>query len=358
MASWVHDRETWSGASGAEGAPGELWAAVDALIDRATRLPDLQFHRLHLLAGRRWRETGRLVPRNLRDAERNAAIATLVAPLVLQQARDAYDRTMVLMKGLEIARLYPDPALRPFGDLDLLVPDAAEAQRALLAAGFELAGTPEPYRDIHHVQPVRWPGNPLNVELHDRPKWIAGVPAPGRAELLASAVGGTTGVAGVLTLPPELHAISIAVHAWAHAPLARLGHLVDLAVVTQGLDREELDARAQGIGVGRVWRASIGAAESLFAGEPRTAPLRLWARNLTAVREQTVLEAHVGRWLSPWWALPRRKALRANSFTLSRELGRMGDEPWRDKLHRTLRALRNPMHRLSDHRRGLREEAQ
>ena len=356
MASWVHDQETWSAAASDDSASG-LWVAVDALIDRATRLPDLQFHRLHLLAGHRWRSTGRLVPRNLRDAERAAAVATLVAPFVLNQAREAYDRTMVLMKGPEVARLYPDPALRPFGDLDLLVPDAVEAQRALLAAGFELAGTPEPYRDIHHVQPVRWPGNPITVELHDRPKWIAGLPAPSRAELLASAVGGSTGVAGVLALPPELHAIAIAVHAWAHAPLGRLGHLVDLAVVTQGLDRGELDSLAEGIGVGRVWRASIEAADSLLAGEPRTAPLRLWARNLLAVREPTVLEAHLGRWLSPWWALPRRHALRANAFTLSRELGRMGDEPWREKLRRTVRALRNPMHRLSDHRRGLGEEA-
>lgn len=352
MASWVHERDVLASALPQHG----LWQAVDALIDRATRLPDLEFHRLHLLAARRWRATGKLVPRNLQEAERNAAILTLVAPIVLKQARDAYDRTMVLMKGPEIACRYPDAALRPFGDLDVLVPDAAEAQRALLAAGFVLAGTPEPYQDIHHVQPVRWPGSPLNVELHDRPKWIEGLPGPSRAELLASAVGGSTGVAGVLALPPELHAISIAAHAWAHSPLARLGHLVDLAAVTDGLDRAELDRLARSLSIGRAWRASIEVGDSLFAGARRPAPLRLWARNLEAVREPTVLESHLGRWLPPWWALRPRDALRANGFTLSRELGPLGDEPWAAKARRTRRALRNATRRLSDHQRTLGEE--
>jgi hypothetical protein len=360
MASWAHN-EPRGAASVRTIAPapppaGGLWESVDALIDRATRLGDLRFHRLHLLAAGRFRETGKLVPRGLQDAERQAAIFTLVAPVVLQKAREAYDRTIVLMKGPEIACKYPDPVRRPFGDLDLLVPDAEEAQRALLASGFVLAGSPEPYRDIHHTQPVQWPGNPLNVELHDRPKWIDGLPAPSRAELLASAVGGSTGVPGVLALPPELHAMAIAAHAWAHSPLARLGHLVDLAAVTDGLDRAELERTAKGLGMRKAWRSTITATDALFGEGPQPWPLRLWARNLDAVRERTVLESHLGRWLPPWFALPPGRALRANAFTLSRELGRLGDEPWREKLRRTRRAFRNATRRLSDHQRTLGEE--
>lgn len=351
MASWAHNEPP-----AAPTARSGLWDGVDALIDRATRLPDLRLHRLHLLAARRYRETGKLVPRDLRDDERNAAILTLVTPIVLRQARDAYDRTMVLMKGPEIARRYPDPVQRPFGDLDLLVPDAAEAQRALLAAGFVRVGRPELYASIHHVQPVQWPGNPLNVELHDRPKWIGGLTGPSRAELLASAVGGSTGVAGVLALPPELHAVVVAAHAWAHGPLARLGHLVDLAAVTEGLDRSELDRLASRLGVRGVWRTSIEAVDALFAGARRTAPLRTWARNLESARDCTVLESHLARWLPAWWALDPASALRANAFTLSREVGRLGDEPWRAKLGRTRRALRHATDRLSDHQRALGEE--
>ena len=354
MASWAHNDPGLP--QGAARSHGDLWDAVDGLVDRATSLTDLEFHRLHLLAARRWRATGRLVPRNLRDAERNSAILTLLAPIVLAKARDAYDRTMVLMKGPEIACKYPDPALRPFGDLDLLVPDAAEAQRALLAAGFVLTGKPELYVDIHHVQPVRWPGAPLTVELHDRPKWIDGLPAPSRAALIASAVGGSTGVPGVLALSPELHALAIAAHSWAHTPLARLGHLVDLAAVTDGLDRAELDRLAGRLGMGRAWRASIGAADAVLAGGSRTWPLRLWARNLVPVRERTVLEAHLGRWLAPWWAYGGVRALKSNAVTLSRELGPVGGEAWTVKLRRTRRALRHATRRLSHHQQALGEE--
>jgi hypothetical protein len=365
MASWSHNepegapvvRSIAPAVALPKPRPG-LWDAVDGLIDRATRLGDLEFHRLHLLGAKRYRETGKLVPRDLREAERGAALLTLLAPIVLQKAREAYDRTMVLMKGPEVAKKYPDPALRPFGDLDLLVPDAAEAQSALLAAGFVPAGSPDAYRDIHHLQPLRLPGSPLLVELHDRPKWIEGLPAPSRAELLASAVCGCTGVPGVLALPPEHHAMAIAAHSWAHAPLARLGHLVDLAAVTEGLDRSELDRIATSFGMRRAWRTTISATDALFDDGPRTRPLRLWARNLEAVRERTVLESHLGRWLPPWWALAPGGALRANAFTLSREVGRLGDEPWGSKLRRVGRALRNATRRLSDHHRTLREEGQ
>ena len=337
--------------------PGRgLWDAVDGLIDRATRLGDLQFHRLHLLAARRYRATGKLVPRDLREAERNSMILTLVAPVVLGKVRESYDRTIVLMKGPEIACKYPDPILRPFGDLDLLVPDAAEAQAALLAAGFVPVGSPEPYAGLHHVQPLVWPGTPLTIELHDRPKWIEGLPAPSRAELRASAVCGSTGIPGVLALSPEHHAMAIAAHSWAHAPLARLGHLVDLAAVTEGLERSELDRIARALGIRKVWKTTIAAADALFDDSRRSRPLRLWARNLEAVREPTVLESHLGRWLPPWWALAPGGALRANAFTLSRELGRLGDEPWRNKLRRVGRAFRNATRRLSDHHRTLGEE--
>ena len=144
MASWAHGERERRGAVRRLRPPSQdLWAAVDRLVDRAPRISDLAFHGLHLLAARRYRQTGRLVPRDLAAAEKNAAVASLVAPIVLREARRAYDRTMVLMKGPEVAVKYRDPVLRPFGDLDLLVPDAEEARRALLAAGFVPAGSPD-----------------------------------------------------------------------------------------------------------------------------------------------------------------------------------------------------------------------
>jgi hypothetical protein len=358
MASWAHGETPAPRplrSVKTEPPASDLWDAVDGLVDRAPRISDLSFHGLHLLAARRYRQTGRLVPRDLTSAERASAVLTIVAPLVLQQIRRAYDRTIVLMKGPEAASFYPDAALRPFRDLDLLVPDAEEAQRALLAAGFVTAGSAEPYVDLHHLQPLQWPGAPLLIEVHDRPKWPAGLPLPSRAELLASAVAGSTGVPGILALPPELHAMVIAAHSWAHAPLGRLVHLVDLAAVTATLDRDSLDRTAASLGMRRVWRASIGVVDALFDDGRSTWPLRLWARNLRAVREPTVLETHLARWLPPWSGLSPRAALRANAVTISRELAPR-NEPWSRKLRRTLHAFRNATQRRSDHNRALGEE--
>ena len=78
---------------------------------------------------------------------------------------------MILFKGMEVAARYPDPALRVFHDLDILVPDSAAAQARLIAAGFEEVGEPEIYEDIHHLRPLRSPGLPIVVEVHHAPKW-------------------------------------------------------------------------------------------------------------------------------------------------------------------------------------------
>ena len=79
------------------------------------------------------RATGRAVPEDFLEQERAAAVAAITAPLVLERVAAAYDRPAILVKGPEVAALYPDPALRSYWDVDLLVEDAEEAQRALLA---------------------------------------------------------------------------------------------------------------------------------------------------------------------------------------------------------------------------------
>ena len=357
MASWAHGESDAARALPGSGAMApDLWAAVDDLVDRAPRVSDLAYHGLHVLAARRYREVGRLVPRDFAAAERDAAIVGLLAPIVLERIRRAYDRTIVVMKGPEVAFRYRDPALRPFRDLDLLVPDAEEAQRALLAAGFLTARSPEPYVGIHHLQPLRLPGVPLLIEVHDRPKWPAGLPLPSRAELLASAIPGTTGVPGILALAPEHHAMVIAAHSWAHAPLGKLVHLVDLAAVTAPLDRQELDRAASSLGIRRMWQTTIGAADALLDDGASSSALRLWGRNLRAAREPTVFQSHLRRWLAPWWALTPRDAVRANAFTISRELAPLRGEPWGTKLHRVAAAFRHATRRLSDHKRTLGEE--
>lgn len=326
-----------------------FWEAVDLLVDRAPRVSDLEYHGLHLLAAERWRSLGRPVPDSVREAERRAAVLQLTLPILLRQLRDSCDGQLVLMKGPEVGARYPNPAVRPFRDLDLLVADAPAVQRQLLDAGFEPVGDPRLYVDIHHLRPLYWPGLPLIVEIHDRPKWIDHAQPPAKAELLAAAAPASVGVEGIDALRPEHHALVLAAHSWAHAPLSKLMHVVDIAALSAGADRGELEALARRWGLRRLWRATTSVVESVLGDGGRPFAVRSWARNLPAVRERTVLESHLESWLCPWWALPPRGALRQSTLAITAALRPEAEETWARKLRRSQHALRNAFVRRSEH---------
>jgi hypothetical protein len=326
-----------------------LWDGVNRLVDRAPHHADLRSHRLELVAARRWRELGRPVPPEFVEEERLAAVVALATPTLLDRARAAYDGTMLLMKGPEVAARYPDPALRSFTDLDLLVDDAETAQDAFLAAGFQAVGDPALYEEIHHLRPLAFPGLPLTIELHSRPKWIDGLTPPPPAQLFGLAIEGNTGVEGILTLPSGHHALVLAAHSWSHEPLRRLRDLVDVAAMAQGLERDELRQLAAAWDLERAWTTTIDAADALFLGGSPPRAVRTWARNLAKVRERTVLENHLARWLSNFWALPASDAVRSLRSTFAREIRPGPDESWSEKLSRSARAVRNAALRRSEH---------
>jgi hypothetical protein len=345
-----------------------IWEAADALLERAPHWSDLRAHGVELIAARRWRARGRPVPPEVDRQEHLAAVRTLATPLVLERARAAYDGPIVVLKGPEVAARYPDPTLRPSVDLDLLVGDVEEAQRALLAAGFEPAGDPawafrqspgngDLFANKQHDRPLYWPGLPLGVELHRRPSWPRWLTPPRADRLLAAAVPGTTGVDGLLVLPPAEHAVVLAAHAWVHIPLGRLRDLLDVAATAAAAERRELDDVAGELGVERLWSATISAADSLLSGEPSPLALRLWARNLPALRERTVAEAHLERWISTFWTLPPGVAVRQSASNIAWDFRPAAQEPWRAKLARIRRAVRNAAARKSQHDRELGREA-
>ncbi len=158
-----------------------VFGRLDELLDSAPSLHDLEHHRLLLVAARRRRALGLEVPGRMVAAERMAAAGAMAAPVLMAKVRAALDGPMLLIKGAEVAQHYPDPALRSYGDLDLLVPDAERSQRQLLDAGFELCGEAWVYEGIHHLRPLRAPGLPLLVELHHEPKWIDRLEPPARS---------------------------------------------------------------------------------------------------------------------------------------------------------------------------------
>jgi len=328
-----------------------LWAAVDRLVDKAPRQSDLYNHRLELFGARRLRSTGRPVPSELIVRERRSAAMVLSVPALLARVRAATDVPLLLVKGPEIAARYPDPALRIFRDIDLIAADADEAQRQLLAAGFEEIGDPELYRDIHHLRPLHWPGLPLVVELHSRPKWLAPLEPPPVESLFADARPSALGVEGLLAPSPARHAVLTAVHSWAHEPLRILRDLVDVAIVATEASVDEARDVARAWGVPRLWSTTVAARDHVFDGGPRPTALRIWAQNLERVRERTVLEEHLQRWLSDFSALPFTVALGRTRKTLVRELTPDRGEGWRRKLTRSVLALRNADRRRSDHER-------
>jgi hypothetical protein len=326
---------------GAETVDGGLWEQVGRLVDRARSPGDLRAHRLHAIAAWHWREQGRLVPSDFAEEAHSAKLASLVAPLVLSHVRAACDGPILVFKGPEVAARYPSRSMRPFGDLDLLVREPRLVQRALIGAGFVEVGDEEVYRDIHHLRPLYLEGFPLVLEIHARPKWPAGVRDLDLDELFQSAVPSVVAIEGVSALPAAQHALLLAAHAWAHAPLARLFHLVDIAVVRGVAPADEISTRAKRWGLGRVWETTSAAIDDVLQDRRGSWPSRTWARHLRDVREQTVFETHVGRWLAGFSALPPGAALRKGLDAVARDVRPAREETWGDKWFRSRRAVAN-----------------
>jgi hypothetical protein len=325
----------------------QLWDGVGALIDRAPTVADLQFHGLHLLAAQQFRASGREVPHELLDAERRAAVRTLGVLPLLAKIRAATAATLLLIKGPEVARHYPDAATRDFGDIDILVRDAARVHDDLLDAGFELVGDPELYEGIHHLRPVWVPGSPMAVEIHSAPKWVEAVAAPRFDRLLAFATDSGL-VEGFSTLQPEAHAVLLAVHSWAHEPLGRLSQLVDVAAVLALGDRAKAAHIADEWGVAGVWKVTVEALDTLFLDARAALPLRTWARTLQRAQSQTVLESHLSRWMAPLAALGIR-GISVVWRNLVDDVMPLPDETWPEKAERTRTAFRNARARRVHH---------
>ena len=331
-------------------ADAPLWRAVDELLDRAPTAPDLRAHRLHLLSARRLRSQGHVVPDELVVDERLAAAVTLAAELALERARAAYDGTLVLIKGLEAALRYPSPTLRPFRDVDLLVDRPWEAQRALIAAGFEPVGMDDRYYESkQHLRPLRLPGLPVLVEVHRRPVWVPWASPPSTPELLSDAVDSATGIPDVLALSPAHHALVLAAHSWVGTPFRRLLDLVDITLVAEEADPVALREAARRWQVDGVWRTTRAAADAVLFGGHAPWHVRLWAGDLGAMRDRTVLRDHVVRLLSPFSALPPQRAFGVAGQALLRNLLPAPGETWRMKSGRSRRAVSNAFERISVH---------
>jgi Uncharacterised nucleotidyltransferase len=319
-------------------------------VDRAPSLDDLRAHRLHLLAAWRWRRLGRPVPAELVDEERFGATFAMAVQSVLERARSAVEGPIVVCKGPVLAALYPDPALRHFRDLDLLVPDADAAQAALLGAGFQpVANDDSYYAGRHHLRPLVWPRLPLVVEVHRRPQWPTWSQPPSTEEVIAAAEPADVGVEGVLAPVPAQHALLVAAHSWAESPLRRALDLVDVAALVSGVDRSQVRQLAREWDINGVWDTTTAAMDALLYEGRVPLSMKLWARDLHGVRDRTVIENHFRRVVGSFWALPPHRAARVAFGRVLDAMRPEVGESWRQKLSRSALALRHPFTRLSDH---------
>jgi hypothetical protein len=125
--------------------------------------------------------------------------------------------------------------------------------------------------------------------------------------------------------------------------------LIDVAAVAAAADQDEIARLARAWGVSRLWEATRTATDAVLRGGRRPLSVRVWARNVSLVRERTVLENHLERWLSDFSIMPFGRAASTLPATLRVELAPEGDESWGEKLARSKRALRNAFRRRSEH---------
>lgn len=78
---------------------------------------------------------------------------------------------VVVVKGAALGAYYPDPGLRPYGDIDIMVrrEQLDLAEQALLALGYRGIASKDWWLDrFHHLPPMASEGSALLVELHWR----------------------------------------------------------------------------------------------------------------------------------------------------------------------------------------------
>ena len=293
------------------------------------------------------------MPLLLIHQQRSARAAALTAPLLLERVRNACEGPVLVLKGPELAARYPNRS-RLFGDLDILVTDAKETQRALIAAGFEELDDPEGlWVGIHHLPRLSWPGLPLQIEVHSRPKWLEGSSPPRIEELFEAAVPTSSGVPGLLAPCPAHHAILVAAHAWAHQPLGRLRDLVDVGALAAEADPWELDDQAQEMGR----RAHVGhhcrIARGNLGWSAHGAPQAMGGACRGDSRPDRLRATHRARDFPVLGAAVQQRCPLARFVHLANEFRPAFDETWAEKLHRTTRAIRRARLAVSTHDRLL-----
>ena len=203
---------------------------------------------------------------------------------MIADMRKLIDGPMVVVKGIEVAQLYPEPWRRDFVDLDVVVDDLLTADRRLRDAGFRPFSGSGSHPEYHQSAPLLLDDNPVTVELHRRPsspRWNH-FPVD---ELFAEALPSRTGVEGVLRPRDDHHAVVVAWHYWRDGAHRGRG-LIDLHLLRQRTTDEMIADTAERWGVGRLWRQTQKVLDALENPDEAGVAAR-WLLDLSVVSHRS-----------------------------------------------------------------------
>lgn len=198
------------------------------------------------------------------DRRRIQAKVALVSQDILIDLGDTEPDRYVLMKGLEVAQLYPSVVQRPSGDVDLLALDPSATWTRLVECGYRQSTWRWDGADHHHLPALEDPLGVVGVELHRRPN------APLWSHIstdliMSTAEPSRTQIPGILRPRDDLHALLMALHCW-KGGFSRMRDLLD-AMLLANASRVPVERTARALGLARLWKWSNLIAKQQLLGE-------------------------------------------------------------------------------------------
>jgi hypothetical protein len=239
--------------TGSPPGPDTDWASM-ADLARRQGVSQVLFWRLGQRVGDA--EQVEPVPQEVMDRLRQDLHAAAVQVMLAEQqlaavlgALSTAEVPALVVKGAALGSFYPDPALRLYGDLDILVPETQldMAEGALNGLGYHCFASKAWWLDrFHHLPPMVRESGELLVELHWRLDYQEGKGRLPADDLWARAVPWMVHDQPGL----RLDAVDAVLHLCRHAVVQHRAHgvfrsLCDLAQLTKGWGQEEWETLGQ-----------------------------------------------------------------------------------------------------------------
>ncbi len=224
--------------------PEELWELLERNVSSWPH-ERLQQHGFDLLFGD---------PERLANDRRAHARKVLVAQHALADQVEHHQTPVIVMKGLEVAMLYPRPIERPFRDIDILVRDPRPRWDRLVEQGHRKSPKRAIDIDHHHLPALEHPTGVLGIELHHSPNLPGWAKIPNDL-IFETAQPSRTGIEGTLRPRDDIHALLLALHCW-KGGFTRLRDLFD-ALLLDSMIGNCTSATAGSMGLDRFWDRTV-----------------------------------------------------------------------------------------------------